>query len=1309
MAQQQKVVGWLRTQGLVVFCLLLVAAVSAFGQGSTGTILGVVKDATGGTVAGANVTVTNVDTRLSRSLMTGEDGAYRFPELPVGNYEVQVVKDGFQTYDRKGVTLEIAQQAVIEATLQVGSTGQTVTVTEEAPLVNTTSATLGGTVDEQKVEDLPLNGRNFVDLTLLQPGVTQTSITTGPYGMGGTMYSSNGATLRSNMTTLDGANMTSLMGLSSTSAIFTTLGIDGIKEYKVVTNMFSAEYGLATGSQSILVSKSGTNQWHGDGFEYLRNDALDANNYFNRVDYTNARGNACDANGDKLLAYPCKRIPPYKRNNFGGSFGGAIRKDKLFFYGVYEGLRERLSPPTTATTFPIGCFVDQNNVLHSTIQSTINNNPATNPYDTIISGVKTACTGANPGIINVGGGPGLAQNQILQLANLFPQPLPGLGGVLPGYVPGTGITQPVNSFNYQFPFTQPSAENYEQLRLDQNIGANDSAFLRYTVDRSSQNPNGSWPQWYDNNRSLSAIGTLSETHIVSPTVVNTARLSFSRTDLALGLQTFTGLGGTGTTPNPGGVLIPGREDSTGIGPGSGTSAITSYGPCCQSSSNTNGDIAQNIWQISDDVFWTKGKHAFKFGTQINHYTGLFRVNFTYEGSLSYPNLDSFFQDEWSAASSPLIGGGGAPIPSYITNGTDGFGNFSPQDRKYWWNTLGFYIQDDYRILPRVTLNLGLRYEFNTLPQAPSGLSYTVLNPGQQVPCTIPAGSFGCTGPANGQGTPGGLWSVNNSLHDLSPRIGFAWDVFGDGKTSLRGGGAIMYDTADFGTSIAGNATGDPSLSALEDMAVTYPKGYTGAAPIPLSIAGLNVPQCTGAFQFTPTCPTNSFQNLGSFPCQNVNGVPNTSPVFLNYGFTCPSGMKATVALETRVADHNMKQPTMGEWNLTVDRQLPFGMNLSVSYVGTKGWHVMQTTESNPTMATGIGANGLPFYCSTSTTAAVEAAGSATCVTNSLNNRPNPNLGTVQFYTAGGDSYYEGLQTSLNKRLTNGLSLQLSYSYAKAIDDGEKANSDGGSGSLSGQTICSGVLAVENGVTNYSNPATGTATGATQVPCSLNIDRGPTFFDIRHNLRVNVIYHIPDIKSDHFYAKPLHGWWLADITSYQTGFPINIVSGSGANERSMTSNTNASGGRPNLDPSYNPSTVVTGDPNGWFNTTMFDLQPPGTFGNVARNSIRGPHLSNSNISINKDTKVKWLGEAGLIQFRVEMFNAFNHPSFNAPGGSIGWSAGTTGVGQVPGGQFQDARFAGSPTTGPKASGNSGVITSLAGVGNREIQIDAKIVF
>ena len=260
MKHNRKTMGW-----KVVVCLVLLAfafaPVPAFSQASIGTILGVVKDSTGGTVGGATVTVTNADTALTRIATTGDDGAYRFPALPVGNYQIQVMKDGFQTAQRKGIALQVTQEATIDFALQVGSTGQTVVVTEEAPLVQTTSSSVGGLVTEQQVTDLPLNGRNLVDLTLMQAGITQTTVvptTTMGNGMqNGVTFSSNGAPIHSNAYLLDGANMTSTMGLNNVSVIGTTLGVDGVKEYKVVTNLPSAEYGLAMGSETVIVSKGG--------------------------------------------------------------------------------------------------------------------------------------------------------------------------------------------------------------------------------------------------------------------------------------------------------------------------------------------------------------------------------------------------------------------------------------------------------------------------------------------------------------------------------------------------------------------------------------------------------------------------------------------------------------------------------------------------------------------------------------------------------------------------------------------------------------------------------------------------------------------------------------------------------------------------------------------------------------------------------------------------------------------------------------------------------------------------------------------
>src|SRR5579862_8565373 len=320
--------------GLILFLI----AVPVFAQLATGTILGVVKDTSGGTVAGANVTVTNTETTQSRSVTTETDGSYRFSGVPAGHYTIKTEKDGFKTSTQTGLVLDVSADLVVNGTMEVGSSAQEVTVTGEAPLVNTTTSALGGLVDENKMADLPLNGRNYMDLSVMQPGTSQNKAMGNSHGTVGVWYSSNGAPVRSNMVSLDGANMMTLLGGAATSEAGTTLGLDGIREIKVVTTSFSAEYGQSMGSQMLMVSKGGSNQWHGDAFEYFRNSDLDAKNPFDNPQTSNGA-----------------RLPEFQRNNFGGSLGGPIRKDKSFVYGVYEGVRQNVGFTASDTVPRAGC------------------------------------------------------------------------------------------------------------------------------------------------------------------------------------------------------------------------------------------------------------------------------------------------------------------------------------------------------------------------------------------------------------------------------------------------------------------------------------------------------------------------------------------------------------------------------------------------------------------------------------------------------------------------------------------------------------------------------------------------------------------------------------------------------------------------------------------------------------------------------------------------------------------------------------------------------------------------------------------
>src|SRR5438876_3071547 len=323
--------------------LLVIGAAPLFAQ-STATIVGVVRDS-GGVLPGATVTVRNVDTGLTRSVPTGEDGAYRFPALPVGPYEIRAERSGFRTSVRSGVRLQVGQEAVLGMVLELGSIQETVTVTGEAPLVETTTSALGAVVTAAEIASLPLEGRNYIGLTMMQPGVSESrTISNSAYP--GTWFSSSGAPPRSNGYSLDGADMRNGTGVTTSSVTGQTLGLDGIQEYRVLTNAFPAEYGGVMGSQTVMVSKAGINQFHGSVFQYHRDRNLEAANYFDDPD----------------------ERTQFSRNNYGGSFGGPLKQDRFFFHGTIEYARVRPGPTTPSNTLPAAAHVDGGLGIHPAIK-----------------------------------------------------------------------------------------------------------------------------------------------------------------------------------------------------------------------------------------------------------------------------------------------------------------------------------------------------------------------------------------------------------------------------------------------------------------------------------------------------------------------------------------------------------------------------------------------------------------------------------------------------------------------------------------------------------------------------------------------------------------------------------------------------------------------------------------------------------------------------------------------------------------------------------------------------------------------------
>jgi len=1101
----------------------------------TGTISGVVKDSAGLMLSSASVSVVAVESNLQRTTKTSDNGAYRFPALPTGHYNVKVEANGFKTETQRDLILDVAQEAVVNFTMEVGAVEQQVFVTAESARVDTTTSSLGHIVDSKQISELPLNGRNFVDLTLLQTGITQfQGNQPGVNGLFGQFYSSNGAPLRSNMYMLDGAIMGNIQAASASSISGLSLGLDGISEYKVMTNSFSAEYGLVMGSQTSIVTKSGTNQFHGDVFEYLRNNALNARNYF-----------------DVLYSLPTtvpgggRRTAPFQRNQFGGSLGGPIQRNKTFFFGTYEGFREVSgNPPNVGVTptLPAAC------------------------HTPVIGGVQTVTNSCDSALK-----PGQTEKVVPSM-----QPIVALWP-LPNVQPG-------NQFTYLS--IARTHEDYAQGRIDHNISNKDSVFGRYTYDNTNETYPKLYPLFDSGLIERQQYLTLAENHIFSPALLNSVRFSYSRSHV---------LDQTPSSSNP----------STSMVTGPGYSCITGQ-PICPFNvsgiANFSGSSAsainntQDIFSVGDDLFWTKGKHGIKFGTLINHYNQYANLGVGQKGTVAFASLQSFLLGQYRNYTTYA--------PAYN----------SLKDMLF--DTIGFYAQDDYRIMPHLMLNLGLRYEFGTQPTEKNGRQSYFADP--------PYSNTVSLGPI-----------INNPTHtNVSPRIGFAWDVFGDGKTSLKGGAALLYDLANIG-------------------------GVFG-------LAGLATPPYATSFVVTPTTGGPATLTL-PFPIPASTGtLQGTAPTSIN---------------------RNYNSPHMFDYNLAIERQLPGEMILNVAYAGSRGLNLWQpVSEANPFCPTQN--TFVPQGCSGITTV---VAGANPVWANAKAPRLNPFFSNFSLFGTAGVSWYNALQVNLTKHLGHGLQFQVAYTYSKLLDDTEGISNSDTSGSTTNQ------------VENPFNPL---------------LDWGPANFDVRHNLKVNVLYHLPNAGEKNFLTKLGNGWWTGSIISFQTGMPFSptlstdrqqtgLTGTNGGLERMSyvtnanvgavtaaavaagltTCPANATGCIPYNPVVYNHKTVITHSVQQWFNPNMFTLQPVGTIGDVRRNILTEPGLVNWDFSLNKDTALPFLGDAGRLQFRAEAFNLLNHANFGpAQNGGV---------------------FAGSVKDVVEQPTFSGIIsTSTPG---RQIQFSLKVLF
>jgi len=1107
-----------------VFCFTVSVPVHA--QVTGATLSGTVTDASGAVIAGAEVSVRNTATGITRETTTDSAGFYTVPNLIPGPYEVKISAKGFTTAVQSNLTLAVGAQQTLNIPMKVGETSQTVQVTEAAPQIELTSSTLMGQVESQTVLELPLNGRDWTSLATLHPGVnlieTQMDYATsarGNRGFGAELTISGQRTTNNNYR-LDGVSVNDYANSGPGNVIGAALGVDAIQEFSVLTGSFSAEYGKASGGVINAITKSGTNGFHGDVYEFIRNSALDSRDYFSR-------------SGNTPLA-------AFRRNQFGAAVGGPIIKDKTFFFFDYEGFRQAKGITTTSTV----------------------------PSDAARGGTLTFSGGTPPA--------GCTQVGVTQTCTVPVDP--AATAYLAMYPHATPGTTNGNKGKFIFSGLQIVPENFYTARVDHKIGANDSLFGTYLFDDTNFLQPDRMNNVFLNSHTRRETVILEESHTFGPSLVNAVRAGYSRShvlnlipaaainpaaaDLSLGSTT----GQTAPTVNISGGF---QRDQGGVG------------------SASNYEHTFNNYQVADDAFWTHGTHTLKFGADVERMQYNYIARQNPGGRWNFASLQNFLTNHSSHFE--------AGIPSTIT----------PREMRQ--TLFGGYVQDDWRFRSNLTFNLGLRYEMTTVLHDAQGKITSLLNITDSAPqCgtqfTSPFAPQGTHPPGSVCGSVGPYYS-NPTLRNFEPRIGFAWDPFRNGKTSVRGGFGI-YDVLPL-----------PGYFLLQE---------NQAAPFMIfaSVNASSNPNVTGAF-------SGGGQNL------LTNSLPASR-------------------LSTSTIEPHPHRNYLLQWNLNVQRQITPDLSVTVGYIGSHGVHMLiRGDDANMTLPTQT-SGGLLFPCgypkalaggvgpcTAGFTGGTAAAGGGT------NAQLNQNLGVIRYIYWGSDSFYDGLNVNIDKRMGHGLQFQVAYTWAKSIDDN--------SSTIAGDTFGNGL----NSLYFFA-------------PKSL---RGVSDFNVGQNASINVLYALPTPKSLNGFAKAaVGGWQVGTIFKINTGVPTTVINNG---DPAQLQNSGADPfGIPNRVPGCDPinHNYIGGTAPVYINASCFTLPtvsassplaaqcatfsgaaaPPSgqvycanLLGNAGRNTIRGPKLVNLDFSATKNNPIHRISETFNIQFRAEIFNIFNHSNFVPP--------------------------------------------------------------
>jgi hypothetical protein len=1233
---------------IVLLCLALSAP--ALAQSTGGRILGRVADSTGAVLAHVKVTATNEATGVSRSVQTNDSGDYVFVETPPAVYDLQFEQPGFKKNVRKAVTVEVNGIVTLNMTMQPGGAQEVVEVTSEAPLVDTTSTQLGAVVNDRSVTQLPLNARDTYQFLQLQPGVMSTvgsanSVVYGNDRAGA--VSVNGGRGRSNNFSVNGGDANDqFVNLPTVQP-----SPDSIEEFRVLTNTFDAEYGRNSGSVVNVVTKSGTNSFHGNAYEFFRNKALNANAYC----FTAIQGIPCDK-------------PQFNQNQFGGTFGGPIKKDRTFFFTSYEARRIRQGIPSPAVTVPTAAErPDPSHMLNghivadfsaeSTFAGVLNSSYALQPGNGI--GQRPGCQQA---VTDIGGG--LIQDGA-NFSDIFPNnqiPLECMDATavdLLQFVPtpsgGGNIIQTIP--------VQPDRGDQFTVRFDHRINDKQNlSFYYYFDDHHVVSP---FAQFQAAGANVPGFGSitnerfqqwnLSHTWTINNTTVNEFRFNYNRE----AQRTFqhpvrTSLLQDSCPPPPSWLTnvlgpVPCFSDGTptnslGIHPGLGASAEGV--PFVQVSggftigNNGEGELPQvgNSFQWSDNLTRVQGNHTFKFGGDVRRQR--------FDQTLFFDVNGEFFVDGTST-NSPI---GDTVFSDYLLGFPGSYGQGSAQVENVRSTGLYLFAQDSWKIKPNLTLNYGLRWELNT-PIADISKHVQTFRPGQVstvYPCQNTVNTDCSSMTPVGLVVPGDS-GVPNALTQtyykaFAPRIGISWSPGTSGKTSIKAGWGLFYNPIE--------------QLVLEQFSAEPPFGGS-------------------TFPFNTFFNTPFLDQSGEFSYPNPFGLSSLggSGGILNpqRGQGVDWGMFRPILLFGQFQP-NMRNQYSAQYNLTIERELTRDLKLQVGYVGSQGHRLLATHDinyGNPqtcldlNAVLGDGTCGqyfadssfsipggtvlpvdfhLPYAQNNSVIPAGTTLGPNGITLVGLRRYSSPQCDPLSGTGCPADgipvfssvfaqdtianSAYNSLQASLDKRFAHGLQFTTAYTFSKSFDQASSFE----------------------GILNPIDPRR---------------SRSLSNFDARHRIVFSYYWELPFRHHSGVAGKVLDGWSLSGITTFQTGFPIRIQSL--ADNELMYSFDFELPGEPNqIAPFRTMRPQSHGnyffDPNSFTENASDSSQPPctagalfgcydpslfGSLGNARRTVCCGPHISQTDFAILKTIQ---LTETKHIDFRAEFFNLFNHTQFFTPDGN-----------------------------------------------------------